>query len=765
MVKNLRLFLLSMVAMLGVTSAFAEDIIWQEDWSDVTDFNADPASFNANYSFTGTVLKDDGTVKSGTKFYNEKLAGGEAPELLIAKSGGSFTAKIALNGKSGDMKLSFKTNKTLTVETANKDVVLGDADKSGNTYTLNVTVPAGTELLVLTFSNSTSSNARFDDVKLYQGTAKKPAGLSWGKASTTLTIGEEVTLVLSNENQLPVTYTSSEETVATISADGAITLIAAGKTTFTAAFAGNDEYDAQSVSIDVTVKAATTPEPEPQPQPVADTLTVAQALAIVEALEDEKTTTETYFVKGYVVGAPDFQRNNSGALYGNVNFTMADEKGGTTLLTVFRAKGFDNANFTEETISQLKENDVVVLNGKLQKYVKNNETTPELTSGHLVTVNGTTPQVEPVEVTTAANIGAFLALEAGAEAKLTLTNAQVTYVNVNNNKTDLFVRDATGAIDLYDLGIEATVGQLLNGTITVKLGANAGFVAAVKGTNELASTVVATAGGEVVAKTIDLAEAAAYYSDYVLLAGVTLNSEGKAENEDGDAVALYDRFQLGLIGGLKSDGTKYDIYGLMYDGGTQYGPELVVTKVTLAGGGEIVDDPVTFTGDGTQANPYTVADLLQLNPDKIANYIAADAQVWVKGVIITSIKNNALEEAPSQVTNIAIAAQAGETDYAVIVPVELKSGSQFRNKLNVVDNASNIGKEVLLCGNILKYFNKVGVKNLTDYVLDGQQLTTGINEVKTAERFQGAIYNVAGQRITTPAKGLYIMNGKKIVVK
>jgi hypothetical protein len=204
----------------------------------------------------------------------------------------------------------------------------------------------------------------------------------------------------------------------------------------------------------------------------------------------------------------------------------------------------------------------------------------------------------------------------------------------------------------------------------------------------------------------------------------------------------------------------------MYDGGTSYGPELVVTKATLAGGGEIVDDPVTFTGEGTLENPYTVADLLQLNPDKIADYIAAETKVWVKGVIIGSIKNNALEETPSQVSNMAIAAQAGETDYAAIIPIELKNNTAFRTDLNVVDNPTNIGKEILLCGNIIKYFSKTGVKNLSDYVLDGQQYTvTGINEVKSSERFQGAIYNLSGQRVKTPAKGLFILNGKKYFVK
>ena len=44
--------------------------------------------------------------------------------------------------------------------------------------------------------------------------------------------------------------------------------------------------------------------------------------------------------------------------------------------------------------------------------------------------------------------------------------------------------------------------------------------------------------------------------------------------------------------------------------------------------------------------------------------------------------------------------------------------------------------------------------------------TTGINNVEHAGQFTfGTVYNMAGQRVAQPTKGLYIMNGKKVVVK
>ena len=44
--------------------------------------------------------------------------------------------------------------------------------------------------------------------------------------------------------------------------------------------------------------------------------------------------------------------------------------------------------------------------------------------------------------------------------------------------------------------------------------------------------------------------------------------------------------------------------------------------------------------------------------------------------------------------------------------------------------------------------------------------TTGINEVANQKSlFVGTCYNLAGQRVAAPAKGLYIVNGKKVIIK
>ena len=217
MKKFLRMMMTAVLAVV-CNVALAQDYIWTEDWSTAKS-DQTPTDVNSNYSFTN----GGGT----TKIYNENLAGGTAPELLIAKSNGSFTANIDLKGKSGELTLRFQTNKTIEVSSNTTGVTISELTKNGNSRECTVTVPPSTTTLQLTFTSTTKSNARFDDVKLFQGTAKKPAGLSWGTASRYVTIGadDNVFPTLTNDNNLAVTYTCGPAEVATIDNDCKITLV------------------------------------------------------------------------------------------------------------------------------------------------------------------------------------------------------------------------------------------------------------------------------------------------------------------------------------------------------------------------------------------------------------------------------------------------------------------------------------------------------------------------------------------------------------
>jgi hypothetical protein len=168
-------------------------------------------------------------------------------------------------------------------------------------------------------------------------------------------------------------------------------------------------------------------------------------------------------------------------------------------------------------------------------------------------------------------------------------------------------------------------------------------------------------------------------------------------------------------------------------------------------------EPVTFVGDGTEANPYTVGDL-----GKMTEEIFPADDVWVKGFIagfFASI-NKLAEGDKIGDSNIAIAETADGTTYA---PVNLPYQTEFRTKLNVKDTPANIGKEVKLLGKIIKYFGVAGVKELKSAIINGETIS-GIAEVK-AEQLQGKMFNLQGQRVARGYKGIMIQNGKKVLVK
>ena len=87
------------------------------------------------------------------------------------------------------------------------------------------------------------------------GVTKEQAGLAWSEAPAEVTIGatNNVFPTLTNPHSLPVTYTSSKEDVATIAADGTITLVGEGKTTIKAASAETANYYAGSATYELTV--------------------------------------------------------------------------------------------------------------------------------------------------------------------------------------------------------------------------------------------------------------------------------------------------------------------------------------------------------------------------------------------------------------------------------------------------------------------------------------------------------------------------------
>lgn len=377
MIKTLRYSLLSLLVLVCGSVFAQKETLWAENFSS---YAANEVPAGGDY---GYVCKDG---ESSTKVFIEAIAGGEAPELLISKKGGSFSVTIPMNGKSGEMTLRFKANRTLSV--TSDDATIGDKTNTGNDYTIPVTVAEGTASVTLKFDNTSSKNIRFDNAELFIGESKKAPGLSWGVASREVTIGSEDNAfpTLSNENNLAVTYSSDNTEVATIDAEGNITLVAAGTANITAEFAGNDEFEAGSVSYKLIVKAA--------PEPSVDITNTPETAYTVAKANDLITAGQGLETEVYVIGTITKIQEVSTS-YGNATYWIGD---GTEYsandLEIYRGYYLEGENFTAE--DQIKVGDKVIVYGKLVDY----KGTKEMTGSSIYSLNGVTTGISNIKAET-----------------------------------------------------------------------------------------------------------------------------------------------------------------------------------------------------------------------------------------------------------------------------------------------------------------------------------------------------------------------------
>ena len=175
------------------------------------------------------------------------------------------------------------------------------------------------------------------------------------------------------------------------------------------------------------------------------------------------------------------------------------------------------------------------------------------------------------------NIAAFKQLENGATAVLKLTDAQVLY----NGGNDVYVKDASGAIDFFKSGLELKAGDILNGTIKAKY-------SVYNNTPELTGVVesdIEITEGTVTPETMDVRTAAGEENicNLVRIQDVTVYYE-ETTNEDGSKtyqnwydssnkyVQFYDKWKIGYE---LQDGETYTFTGIMVLYGEQ--PEMYVT--------------------------------------------------------------------------------------------------------------------------------------------------------------------------------------------
>ena len=292
---------------------------------------------------------------------------------------------------------------------------------------------------------STTTNQKA--IAIYKNTnGQQLAGLAYATTKYLTKLGDAfATPALTNPNSLAVTYSSSDNNVATVAADGAVTIKAAGVVKITASFAGNSSFleGSASYTIGVTEHAGTQ----------ADPYSVADARRVIDVMETAEGVYATGIVSEIVTAY--------NSTYGNISYNIsADGLTTSDQLQAYRGKSYNGANFT--SAEDVKVGDEVVIKGTLKKY----STTYEFDENNqLVSLNRTKEQagLAYAETEHTANVG-----EDFAEPALTNPN-NLTVTYSSSNTTLATVNATTGEVTILAAG-KVTITATTAGDATYAAG-------------------------------------------------------------------------------------------------------------------------------------------------------------------------------------------------------------------------------------------------------------------------------------------------------
>ncbi len=435
--------------------------------------------------------------------------------------------------------------------------------------------------------------------------------------------------------------------------------------------------------------------------------------------------------------------------------------------------------------TQIKVGDDVIIYGKLTNY----QGTPETAAKEscLYSLNGEkAPDIVYTEFNTfAAAKAAAPAAEADAvNAQLNLNEAIVVFVNDKS----VYLFDGTDGMLIYGSNSKnLKTGDKISGAIKGKLYkyngntqiANPAYeVTVISSENEVVPQIVAAADllandgaayeNELVSINYLVPQATAWDSRNISFDAYADDSYGKSDG----IVAAYDKWNVATDLTFNQE-TPYTLTGFVtvYTKDNKTTVQLYPRTIADIDNGE-TPQPYEFTGDGTLEKPYTVEDIRHKNATSTSEVLEKD--VWVKAIIVGWINGSTLNaetatfklEGEVKNNNLIVADAADATALDKLIGVQLPNGGA-RTDLNLADNPTKLGTQVWLKGDIYKYMGYPGLKNVKVYSLDGRTIVDAINDIAAENAVANkSIYTIAGQRVQNLNKrGLYIVNGKKVVVK
>lgn len=740
MIKQLRsLLVLALLAVVGQTNA---QVVFTETFDQCASVGGNDGGWE-KVNPSGEILTDN----EGWMFENGSAAYQCARIGTAKKMGSATTPSIAL---SGNGTLTFRAGAwmkdaqelILSAEGATLDVEGVTMSNQGAFTDYTVPITGATGNVKITFKGAGASKSRFflDDVVVTATGAatKKAAGLEFSTTSATAVVGQPFTApTLSNPNNLAVTYSSSDENVATVAADGTVTIKAAGTTTIKATSEETAEYYAGSASYTLTVA------------------TTVDNIAAFKALADKTTA---------VLKLKDAQ-----VLYAYNNDMYVRDATGA--IDFFKS----GLNYTQNQM----------LNGSLVGTYESYFDTPELTN--------------PTDVKLTATDGT-------AATPITLTKEQLTadhYCDLVKFAGVYNEADKTiGGVVVYDKFGTGVLDDFTDGASYAVIGILVPFKSEpeilVTGYEESAKEEAGLSYGDIVSATAELGKdfteptltnpnnlPVTYKSSDENVATVdasgkvTLKANGMTTITASSAEtaqylagsASYNLFVVSSYNNIadfkKNVGeNNYGILNLKdaevvylnkYEGKTSTNTECYVRDASGA---------IVFFNTSFEYEANTV-----LNGTVLAKYTVYNG---LPEITITDDENITTSTGNAAPIELA-ASDVNESYYGNLVSVTGKYAKGDKNqtiddlvlydkfKNGYLDNLTD-GEAYTVVGIVVTYYNKTDNTVIAE-LAPIKEVVTGINDIKAETQSNGAVYNLAGQKVDGSYKGIVIRDGKKYLNK
>lgn len=606
-----------------------------------------------------------------------------------------------------------------------------------------------------------------------------------------------------------IIYTSTTPAVATVDeATGAVTLVKKGTTTIQASFPGDDTHNSAVTSYALTVTNSNANDGSE-----AKPFTVDEAIDFIKATEYGDGN---YHVQGIISKISSTSVLSGGYL----TYYISDDGTETNQLRVYMGKNKGDAEFT--AVEDIAVGDNVIIVGPLLYY---SNSTPEINTGNYIysTDHTTLTVPELVVEDIAMEVSQTKSVEdlylTDSDGEVTVTSSSETVAKVEGGVlTAVGKGEATITVSIAKTAAYYATSKTFKVTVTVKDAVQPEGATAASYFEKVTSTADLVDGQYLIVyagddkqhasvafngalEKLDAANngIAVTITDNKIIADDNLKAAVFTWNSTAKTLTSTNSIAIG--NDSYSNGLKSDASGLTNTITFDESGNAVISAVESASSENYTTLRYNYASDNLRFRYYKSgqqAIQLYLLKESAANsfditvsdagwrtLVSAQDVTLPEGLtayVVTNTDDNkaTLQEVSSIKANNPYILNGAKGTYTLTVAdgVEAPAANLLQISTESTGNGVYVlaqpdGKEVgfykwnggsLGAGRVYLPAPSAGAPEFLGFVFDGE--TTGVKAIENGRlAIDNAVYNLAGQRVANPTKGLYIVNGKKVIIK